>query len=789
MPEQYIWTAGDAAALHPDHNAYGFAKPDVKAQPHYFRQTFTISTVPSAVTFYLAGPRSARIYVNGKLTDEVQSDLSHPLGMHVFVTDITKALHAGPNTLALEVVRGRGIVSASSSRIVQQQTFGEVLVAKILPAVPGVDASALAMSGPDWKSVLVAPLGWEQPNFDDSNWPNVQALGAIESSVDMFQWNGDAGLYNWPDYQGISPFLRHFALKAEKVTEVFEGRSHFANLQALTTESHSTEFTVRLSAALMPDENAPSLLLDFGREVVGRLEFQSDCECDAMVTVQYGESEAEAKAGAHYLGANLLYVPRHGIAHSPKSGFRYAKIRFVGGGAETRFKTIQLDGIYYPVEYRGSFESSDPLLNRIWETGAYTIHLCMQDDIWDAPKRDRGRWIGDLDVGGKVINTIFADHFLVEDTMTRLIGESPVNEHVNNIPGYSALWVTSLADYYRHTGAKDYLAKVHGRLVELLKLMDSGFDEKNIYINPQKQWLFVDWAPGLYADNSETRFATQIEFYRAYVEAAYLLRELGDKDAAEHYHQRAAAIKESTNRYLRDPRTATYGPRWQTNAAAILSGLATPAQYSSIWNGVLKYVRQDQSDSPTVSPYYNYYVVTAMAETGHRLEALQWLRKYWGGMLDEGATSFWEAFDLRWPKNNYHVSLQADGTSGFFVSLAHGWSSGPTAWLMEQVLGIHPTGAGFSQVTIRPDLIDLSWAKGIEPTPNGPIVINLKSDRTFHLAVDLPPSVEAELLIPVKHKTVKIFVNGTATPCETAEGGTRAGIRLNHAGHYEVRAE
>ena len=223
--------------------------------------------------------------------------------------------------------------------------------------------------------------------------------------------------------------------------------------------------------------------------------------------------------------------------------------------------------------------------------------------------------------------------------------------------------------------------------------------------------------------------------------------------------------------------------------AAILAGLATPEQYAPIWDSVLKNVRQDYPEAQVVSPYYNYYVVTAMAETGHRLEALQWLRKYWGGMLDEGATSFWEAYDLRWPKKNYHVSLQADGTSGFFVSLAHGWSSGPTAWLMEQVLGIRSTDAGFSRVTLRPDLIDLTWAKGSEPTPSGPIVIDLKNDGTLHLAVDLPPSVEAELLIPVKNKTPKIFVNETATPYEIAEGGARARIILSRAGHYEVRAQ
>ena len=49
-----------------------------------------------------------------------------------------------------------------------------------------------------------------------------------------------------------------------------------------------------------------------------------------------------------------------------------------------------------------------------------------------------------------------------------------------------------------------------------------------------------------------------------------------------------------------------------------------------------------------ISPYYNYYVIRAMAEMGHREEALKWIRQYWGGMVDEGATSFWEAYDPSW---------------------------------------------------------------------------------------------------------------------------------------------
>ena len=107
-------------------------------------------------------------------------------------------------------------------------------------------------------------------------------------------------------------------------------------------------------------------------------------------------------------------------AFTPYSAFRYAHLLFPSATQGPLRLRVTVDHKYYPVQYRGTFDCSDPLLTRIWYTGAYTAHLCMQEDIWDAPKRDRARWIGDLHVSGEVINDVFADRFLMEQTLTRL---------------------------------------------------------------------------------------------------------------------------------------------------------------------------------------------------------------------------------------------------------------------------------------------------------------------------------------------------------------------------------
>jgi len=269
-----------------------------------------------------------------------------------------------------------------------------------------------------------------------------------------------------------------------------------------------------------------------------------------------------------------------------------------------------------------------------------------------------------------------------------------------------------------------------------------------------------------------------------------MLRELGDTANAAKYEARAAEVEAGAQKYLLDASTGAFGPRWQTNAAAVIGGAAQPEQYEAIWKNVLSQVGTRGTNSLILSPYYNYYVIRAMAEMGHREQALKWIRTYWGGMVAEGATSFWEAYDPSWYREDFHSSLQSDNRSGYFVSLAHGWSSGPTAWMMEQVLGIQPTGAGFSTVDIRPDLVDLDWAKGSEPTPHGLLKVDAKkTSKGMTIAVDVPEGVVAKVLVPMGSPTLHVILNGGVTASAITEGGQRAAVTLNHAGHYELTGQ
>jgi hypothetical protein len=141
------------------------------------------------------------------------------------------------------------------------------------------------------------------------------------------------------------------------------------------------------------------------------------------------------------------------------------------------------------------------------------------------------------------------------------------------------------------------------------------------------------------------------------------------------------------------------------------------------------------------STFYGYYMLEAQALAGQYREAMDIIRQYWGGMLDMGATTFWEDFDLEWIKNaarldeltpegkkDIHGDFGAYCYPGYRHSFCHGWAAGPTAWLTRHVLGVEVVEPGSKALRIIPNLGDLEWVEGTYPTPYG--VVSIKHTKS-----------------------------------------------------------
>jgi hypothetical protein len=94
--------------LRPDHRHYPWNAKQKRIEPHLFRGSFQLSTLPQQATLYLAGPRDAEVFLNGRLLDRFSSNIDAPIGFRVFHADAASLLKTGTNQVAIKAVRGRG---------------------------------------------------------------------------------------------------------------------------------------------------------------------------------------------------------------------------------------------------------------------------------------------------------------------------------------------------------------------------------------------------------------------------------------------------------------------------------------------------------------------------------------------------------------------------------------------------------------------------------------------------------------------------------------------------------
>jgi len=76
--------------------------------------------------------------------------------------------------------------------------------------------------------------------------------------------------------------------------------------------------------------------------------------------------------------------------------------------------------------------------------------------------------------------------------------------------------------------------------------------------------------------------------------------------------------------------------------------------------------------------------------------------------------------------------------------------------MSQRILGVEPTTPGFKSLVIRPQVCDLTWAKGKVPTPQGNVEVSWKlQNQKILIEVTIPKETEAEIVLPkeIQHIT------------------------------------
>lgn len=468
------------------------------------------------------------------------------------------------------------------------------------------------------------------------------------------------------------------------------------------------------------------VLLDFGREIHGSLQIGSGAKSShgAKVRVRFGESVSESMSelkrnspGAtatndHAIRDDVVALPWAGRRETGETGFRFVRIDNVGEGP-VQLEYVRAVSVMRPMKRIGSFRSSDERLDRVFETAVRTVHLCCQDYIWDGIKRDRLVWMGDTHPETMALLNVFGAVDIIPATLDYAAATTSAESRwMNGIATYTLWWLRNTAEWYRYTGDRDYLAK-------RADYIERTFRRVAAHVGPDGKWTdgtFLDWPTQ--SVPSAAAAGTQGLLVLALSDSELIFRAIGG--------ERCLALADEASSLARRVSAFKIDHGGVKSAASLLA-LSRIRPAREMFSSAL-----GKNGHAGVSTFYGYYVIEAMSAAGETQRALDTVRDYWGAMLDMGATSFWEDFDLSWTNNAFridemplagkkdiHGDFGAYCYDGFRHSLCHGWSAGPASWCINNVLGIRPLDAGCKTVSVSPSLGDLDWAEGAMALPCG----------------------------------------------------------------------
>lgn len=473
------------------------------------------------------------------------------------------------------------------------------------------------------------------------------------------------------------------------------------------------------------------ILLDFGEEIHGGIElvsgafpgipFNSPEDKGIRLHVTFGESVSETFSVPDYCHApqnmEMKTVPWAAVSCGGL-GFRFVRIRNIDR-KPAPLQSVIGRYVHRDLPLKAKFFCSDDMLNRIWQISAKTLQLCLQNYVYDGIKRDRLVWMGDIYPELKACAALFGKQSVIEKSMDFVRDETPLPRFMNGIWVYSIWWILGQAHWYRCFGDLNYLKAQKEYLTGLLRLFAGNMDENGL----QKGFdsALLDWASEGKMDSIPGAHALLLLAFRA---GEKLCRILDDPETAEIC--RSASNKMA---FLDFPVTDSMAG----NAFQVFAGWKDAGtMFDNVFAKTLPH---------KMSTFLGCFSLDACVMGNHLREALDYLRAYWGGMIQLGATTFWEHFDVNWLENaaridelpspektDVHKEYGSGCFKGFRNSLCHGWASLPGEWLLRNILGVSFLNAGTIQ--FAPNLCGLEFAEGKIETEFGMISVKLRNGHS-----------------------------------------------------------
>ena len=385
----------------------------------------------------------------------------------------------------------------------------------------------------------------------------------------------------------------------------------------------------------------------------------------------------------------------------------------------------------YNSEICGDFKCDDEFMNSLWQKSLRTLYVTMRDNFMDCPDRERAQWWGDIT--SEMYMTMYAldsnSYLLYQKGAQAMIAHTdetkvlqtvvPICEDFFELPVQQLAGVVGFLTYYEYTGDKALIEKVYTPILDYLKLWEMG--ENNLVVHRQGSWDWPDWGK-----NADMTVIENAWYYYALSSVEKMAEIIGENDDIAFFTERKASIEKgikslwTENGFKSDD---TENPDDRANAVAVLSGLASKEQYSTIKNVLVT--------TQNASPYMEYYVLEALCIMGEYEAAYNRIKDRYADMVSADYSTLWENWDMYWGTKN------------------HAWSGGPLVIMSKHFAGITPLETAYEKVKIDPQYTLSDRMTCTVPSVKGLITLDYKkSADNYIINLTIPEGVNAVLYVP-----------------------------------------
>ena len=506
----------------------------------------------------------------------------------------------------------------------------------------------------------------------------------------------------------------------------------------------------------------PSLTLDFGTIMVGYPEITfSGPSC--VFEVWYGETLEMARLDVVHTGAaegETIWRAFH------RRGFRFLKIVVIALSAETTLTRVTQHNAWYAYDRRGSLTVADPQLQQTLDVTRHTMRANSSYHYEDCPVREQALWILDLRVMSLVNYYLFGNPELTakclrqcfalqnEEGAIPATGPWPNTSYNADFPLHLA---ATVREYFEHTGdralpeeALPFLRRMAGWIDGWREKSGDGLLDTDCGGAPPP---FLDWS-GRIEKMGKTTILNAL--YKAFLEdMAFFERHFGDPARSPGLTAQAQGVAASANRLLFDREEGVYRDAWrqgrllptvsrQANMAALYAGFVTSKAQAE---ALLARLDADENRFPSpFGPSFYLIIFEALARQQGRLGAIRGIiRRYWGAMLERGATTWWEVFDPTTPRWLYpHTFLGNIPTferDEIPISACHGWSGAPGYAVPRYLLGVDLSQVWRGRIVVGPGLPEVrTGAQYVVPVAGGMLRLSFCGEDGVDV-LEAPPGI------------------------------------------------